>query len=76
MMVEPTAEQAEQCCIVQHEILENIERLRVEGIDLRIILSGLAAATASCVLHAYGASEVSIWFAKQSALTHHLSNPH
>lgn len=73
MMIEPTVEQAEHCSLVQHDILETIERLRMEGIDMRVVLAGLASATAASVLHTYGASEVSVWFAKQSVMTHHLS---
>lgn len=69
MMIEPTVEQAEQCAIVQQDVIELIERLNKEGIDLRVVLAGLAAATSFIVMKAYGAKEVPVWFARQSALT-------
>lgn len=74
MMIEPTVEQADQCAIVQHDVIELITRLCDEGIDRRIVMAGLAAASASAVMAFYGANEVSPWFAKQAAMTVHLAN--
>ncbi|MET4595774.1 MULTISPECIES: hypothetical protein [unclassified Sphingomonas] len=75
MMIDPTVEQAEQCAIVQQEIVEAINRLIDEGIDARVVMAGLGAASAAAVLHLYGAGEVTAWFAKQSVMTASLSKP-
>lgn len=72
MMLEPTIEQAEQCALVQQDIIEIINRLAQEGIDRRVITAGLAAATAATVQTYYGPAEVCTWFAKQAAMTAHL----
>lgn len=72
MMIEPTVEQAEHCLLVQHEAIELINRLKAEGIDPRVIMAGIAAAAAGAVQTFYGAEEVSIWFAKNAALTMNL----
>lgn len=69
MMIEPTVEQTDQCAIVQQDVIELIERLTNEGIDLRVVLAGLAAATSFTVMKAYGPKEVPVWFARQSAMT-------
>lgn len=72
MMLEPTVEQAEQCTIVQQEFVELVNRLCDEGFDRRIIMAGVAAATAASILTFYGPGEVTPWFAKQAAMTMHL----
>ena len=69
MLIEPTVEQAEQCCLVQQDVIELIERLNREGIDIRVVLAGLSAATSYTVMKAYGRKEVPAWFARQSAMT-------
>ena len=73
MMTNPTAVQAEQCCIVQNELLETINRLIAEGIDYRVVLAGAGAAVAATVYHHLNGEAVSIWFAQQSALTMHFA---
>ncbi len=72
MLIEPTVEQAEHCNLAQHEVIELINRLVAEGMDRRVVMAGVAAATAAAVMNFYGPNEVSIWFAKQSAMTMHL----
>lgn len=72
MMIEPTVEQAEQCAIVQQEVVELINRLCNEGFDRRVIMAGVAAASAASILTFYGAGEVTKWFAKQAVMTMHL----
>lgn len=72
MMIEPTVEQANQCAIVQQDVVELINRLCGEGIDRRVVIAGLAAASAATVMSFYGPDQVSTWFAKQAAMTMHL----
>ncbi len=71
MMIEPSVEQAEQCAIVQQEVVELVNRLSAEGFDRRIIMAGMAAATAASVMSFYGPSEISKWFARQAVMTMH-----
>ena len=73
MIVEPTAEQNAQCAIVQQEVVELVNRLCNEGIDRRVVIAGLSAATAASVLTFYGPAEVSVWFARPAAMTMHLA---
>lgn len=73
MMLEPTVEQAEQCAIVQQELVETINRLLDEGIDKRVVMAALGAATAASIQAFYGPQEVPGWFAKQAAMTLHFT---
>ncbi|CAN5202475.1 hypothetical protein BH10PSE13_BH10PSE13_00080 [soil metagenome] len=75
MIEEPTAEQADQCTLVQQEVVELINRLADEGFDRRVLMAGVSSATAAAVLAFFGAKAVPIWFAQQSALTMHLAKP-
>lgn len=74
MMVEPTAEQAEQCAIVQQEVLEAVERLLCEGFDRQVVLAGLTAATAAMAVKVHGKAAMPRWFARQTALAIAVAN--
>jgi len=75
MTATPTAEQIEQTRLVETDLLELIGRLQAEGIDLRVVMAGVATATATIMLNAWGAEAVPVWFARQSAMTMHLARP-
>lgn len=64
----PTDEQAQQAVLVHHDTSELIARLSREGVDARIIMAGLAAATSELVANAFGPSEVGGWFDRQAAM--------
>ena len=68
-MHNPTDEQCSQATIVQHDLLETINRLIIEGVDRRVIMAGVAAATADLITSSFGADFVAPWFDRQALLT-------
>lgn len=73
MTDQPTPEQHAHAVLVQNEIAEVLHRLSAEGIDTRVILAGLATATAAAVMTAWGPQAVPSWFDKQADMTRHLA---
>lgn len=68
MMIDPPEEQANQCAIVQQELVEAVNRLLAEGMDIRAVTAGIGASAAATINTLYGPAEVPNWFAKQAAL--------
>lgn len=70
----PTADQVEHCRLAEQEVRELVGRLRVEGMDFRVIMAAIATATAGMVHEAWGGDAVPTWFARQAAMTMHLAH--
>lgn len=64
--ITPNAEQEAQARLVQHDVVELINRLCLEGIDRRVIMAGLGTAIADLVTCTFGPSAVVPWFQKQA----------
>lgn len=64
----PTDEQQEQAILAQHDLCETINRLGREGIDPRVILAGLGAATADLITCNFGPDAVAPWFLQHGEL--------
>lgn len=67
-----TDEQEQQALLVQHDVLETINRLGREGIDPRLIMAGLAAATSDLLTSTFGNTAVAPWFDGQAAVAREL----
>ena len=55
-------------------IVDAINRLAKEGIDNRVIMAGLGAATADLVCSAYGMAAVAAWFESQAQIARGMSH--
>ena len=68
MSHQPTQEQQDQALLVQMEIAEAVNRMSREGFDPRVLIAGMAAATADTVTTFFGNEAVAPWFAKQAEM--------
>lgn len=74
MSFEPTQEQADQAAIVQHEVVELMSKLAIEGIDWRVVLTGAGCAIADILDRNIGGAAVPRWFATMAAQTLHMKD--
>jgi hypothetical protein len=70
--VELSPEQSEQAVIVQNELIECVNGLAREGIDPRIILAGIASASADLLTNVFGNTAVVPWFEGQAHMARQL----
>ena len=63
---QPTQEQCEQALVVQRDFDELINRLLLEGIDVRVIMAGLSASTSGLLTTTFGAGCVPHWYEVQA----------
>ena len=64
----PSDEQQQQALLVQHDVIEVLNRLAKEGIDRRIIMAGLGSATADLITCSFGPQAVAPWFDRQAEM--------
>ena len=72
MWITPTKLQDAQITLAQHDIVEMLNRLGREGMDPRIVLAGLAAATAGLLVSVFGSTAVAPWFEGQALIVRDL----
>lgn len=68
MSDQPSPFDQDQGVLVQHEIVECINRLIIEGVDRRIIMAGVGAAACDLVTCTFGLGAVPTWFDEQAAV--------
>jgi hypothetical protein len=74
--MDPTPEQSRQAERVTKAICHEINLLAIEGIDPRVIIAGLGAATADTLTCVFGETAVVPWFEKQADMVRGLHRKH
>lgn len=65
---DPTPRQNKQAERVQTEVVDLVNCLIREGIDPRVVIAGLGAATADTLTSVFGNTAVLPWFERQAAI--------
>lgn len=73
--IEPSPVQQTHARLAQLDLVETVNRLIRDGMDSRVVLSALGAATADVITCTFGATAVVPWFEMQAKVARDLQRP-